>query len=451
MFEKVLKKHIVRFMEDNNLFNPNQHGFRRGRSCLSELLNHFDDILNELVGRNNVDVVYLDFSKAFDKVDFKVLLRKLYHIGIRGKLLSWIEAFLTGRTLYVVIDGVKSLPCPVLSGVPQGSVLGPLLFLILIMDIDKDVKKASVKSFADDTRVLKSISNSDDINVLQSELHIVYSWAGMNNLQFNNTKFELIQYGKDQNLKSEANYLTVSNQCITKKDIITDLGVLMSDDATFKPHVTDVVNSAKKLVSWIYRSFKTRSATAMLTLWKSMILPKLEYCSQLWSPFSKGEIMKLELIQRYFVKKIENNWHLDYWETLAYLKLFSLERRRERYRIMYTWKVLENIVPNISANENRKITPRYTDRFGRKCVVPPHQAIHSAVYENSMAVRGPKLFNVMPQAIRDLTGCTIETFKAKLDKFLWTVADNPLIPGYRGGNNQLYGSNSLVDILSGSY
>ena len=384
-------------------------------------------------------------------MDFNVLLNKLYRIGVRGKILSWIKSFLTGRTLYVVVNGVMSLPCIVLSGVPQGSALGPLLFLILIMDIDKNIKHSSLKCFADDTRVLKSISNPDDINVLQADLNYIYHWAVLNNLKFNDAKFELIQYGKDNDLKMQSNYFSSSSLSIAKNECVCDLGVLMSNDASFKPHIEGVINSANKMVSWIYCTFKSRSVKTMLTLWKSLVLPKLEYCSQLWSPSAKGELLKLELVQRYFVRKIKLNSNSNYWETLAYLKLFSLLRRRERYRIIYMWKILENMVPNISLKVNRKIVAYYSGRFGRKCVIPPLQSgsSHSStLYENSLAVRGPKLFNVLPQVIRDLTSCTVATFKANLDKFLWTVADEPVIPGYIGGNNQRYGSNSLVDILS---
>ncbi|XP_066936616.1 uncharacterized protein [Clytia hemisphaerica] len=124
-------------MDVNNLFNPSQHGFRSGRSCLSQLLEQYDLILNILDEEANADVVYLDFSKAFDKV--AIVLHKIKQLGIDGKILQWFNSFLTGRKQSVLVNGVKSKPQDVLSGVPQGSVLGPLVFLILIGDIDKDI------------------------------------------------------------------------------------------------------------------------------------------------------------------------------------------------------------------------------------------------------------------------------------------------------------------------
>ena len=153
-------------------------------------------------------------------------------------------------------------------------------------------------------------------------------------------------------------------------------------------------------------------------------------------------------MQRHFVRKIKlNGNNFDYWDRLAHFELYSLERRRERYMIIYTWKIIESMVPNISDIESRKILAYQTKRLGRKCYVPSVVG-QSVLYKHFLAVIGPKLFNVMPRSIRDLTGCTVDVFKNNLDKFLSSISDQPIIAGYTGGNNQLYGSNSLIDILS---
>ena len=144
IFEKVLRNALVSFIERNNLLNPNQHGFRAGRSCLSQLLQHYDRIVKYMEDGKNIDVVYLDFSKAFDKLDFDITLNKLRSIGITGKLLRWIQNFITGRYQTVCVEGHLSGQKSVISGVPQGSVLGPLLFLILLGDIDCGVNHCSV-------------------------------------------------------------------------------------------------------------------------------------------------------------------------------------------------------------------------------------------------------------------------------------------------------------------
>ena len=153
IFEKVLRNHIVAHLEETGLLNPGQHGFRAGRSSLSQLLAHFETVTQILEDGDNVDVIYLDFSKAFDKVDFLVTLRKIKHLGITGRLGKWIYSFLTGRTQTVIVNGAKSDTSEVKSSVPQGCVLSPLLFLILLGDICKSVTSAFVSNFADDTLI----------------------------------------------------------------------------------------------------------------------------------------------------------------------------------------------------------------------------------------------------------------------------------------------------------
>ena len=154
---------IVRHLDNNNLLCDNQHGFRAGRSCLTQLLHHFDDILESLGNDTDSDAIYLDFAKAFDKVDHKLLLKKLEIYGFHPKVVHWIRSFLSNRTQYVVVDGHKSLKSLIISGVPQGTVLGPILFIIYINDIIDHVSHSTIRCFADDTRVCKSIADCSNI------------------------------------------------------------------------------------------------------------------------------------------------------------------------------------------------------------------------------------------------------------------------------------------------
>ena len=182
----------------------------------------------------NVDVVYLDFAKAFDKLDFNITLSKLKALGISGKIGRWIHSFLTGRKQSVVVNGTKSPPADVLSGVPQGSVLGPILFLILIGDINQDVAHSFISSFADDTRIGKGINSVEDAEQLQQDLQQVYQWAISNNMDFNTSKFELLRYGNDQDLKNQTCYISNMETEITEKQTVKDLGILMSNSGEFK-------------------------------------------------------------------------------------------------------------------------------------------------------------------------------------------------------------------------
>ena len=174
IFEKVIWNKIVEFFQENDLFNKSQHGFTIGRSCLSQLLAYHDKILSILENGLNVDTVYLDFAKALTKVDHRIMLKKLSILGAREKMLSWIESFLTSRTQSVVVNGVLSEPATVTSGVPQGSVIGPLLFLVLISDIDANIALSFLSSFADDTRLSRAVAGVTDASALQTDMEAVY-------------------------------------------------------------------------------------------------------------------------------------------------------------------------------------------------------------------------------------------------------------------------------------
>ena len=228
---------------------------------------------------------------------------------------------------------------------PQGSVLGPLLFLILLGDIDQGVAHSFLSSFADDTRIGSHIKSVDDGSALQEDLNAVYSWTETNNMQLHGDKFECLRFGGDSELQASIHYQSNTGSLIQEKDTVRDLGVTMSNTGSFKDHIQNTVVEAQKLCSWILRTFHTRDPTLMLTLWKSLVQSKLKYCSQLWCPTDKGSIQRLEMVQRSFIRKISGMTLKNYWEQLEHLKLYSLERRRERYRIIYVWRILERQVP----------------------------------------------------------------------------------------------------------
>ena len=447
VFEKVVRNHLVRFLDENNKYNVNQHGFRIGRSCLSQLLTHYDRIISHLEKGLNVDTIYIDFAKAFDKVDHNLVLKKLSMLGVRGKILQWIESFLTIRNQRVMVNGFLSQPAPVISGVPQGSVIGPLLFLILIGDIDQDIATSFVSSFADDTRLSRAVSGVTDASALQTDLEKVYQWAIDNNMVFNAKKFEALRYGYDDVLKAITSYTSPDGSIIPDKDHLRDLGVTMSANGSFRQHISEMCQAARNMCSWILRTFQSRSKELMLTLWKSLVLPILDYCSQLWCPVKTGLIQEIEDIQRFFTRKIRCDKYGDYWERLNMLGMYSLQRRRERYRIIYTWKILENLVPNVGEN---KIRYRSSIRHGRVCVVPRPLKTASTEVQGlvhaSFAVHGGNLFNALPKPIRNLTNVDLPTFKRKLDGYLSSIADEPQSPGYT--ERRRAASNSLLHMIA---
>lgn len=449
LFEKVIRKHLISHLEENNLLNEGQHGFRIGRSCLSQLISHYDSILRLLEEGENVDIIYLDFAKAFDKVDILITLKKLNNLRVTGKIGNWIYSFLNGRTQSVSVSLTKSEPKEVTSGVPQGSVLGPVLFLILIGDINSEVTSSFVSSFADDTRIGRGISRVEDVAILQNDLELVYDWAERNNMKFNIEKFECLRYGRHQEVQTCTAY-HCHDVTIGVKEEVRDLGIKMSSTGLFNRHIEESVESAKLLAGWIFRTFKTRMPDPMLSLWKTLVLPKLDYCSQLWSPNKAGAIQQLEMVQRSFVRKITGVNNLNYWSQLKMLKIYSLERRRERYTIIYVWKILEGLVPNVCSVLEGGIQSHFNIRLGRKCYLPSIKR-RSPPYvknlrENALNVRGPRLFNILPAEIRNITKCCVDAFKRKLDVYLRKIPDEPQVVGYT--SMRCAPSNSIIDMAS---
>ena len=337
--------------------------------------------------------------------------------------------------------------------------MGPLLFLILIGDIDNELATSFLSSFADDTRLGNKTDTHADKIELQSDLNTVYHWTACNNMELHGDKFEHMHYsGKPTKDRSPAHsFISSSGLVIEEKSHIEkDLGVIMSNTASFERHINQVVSDANKQASWVLRTFTTRDKTPMLTLFKSLVQCKLDYCSQLWSPTSKSDIAKLEMVQRSFLRKITGVGHLSYWDQLKRLNLYSQERRRERYMIIYVWRILEGQVPNMCDNERGCIRPKQTqrhgdneeERLGRKCDIPTISTNSTTHVQNlreaSLSVRGQKLFNTLPKHLRDMRDCKKEAFKSALDQYLGTIPDEPHIQGYV--QMRRADSNSLLDM-----
>ena len=292
-----------------------------------------------------VDVIYTDFAKAFDKCETNVLLHTLKKCGVRGKFGEWIAAFLdsSSRIQYVGVDGSLSAPQNVISGVPQGTVLGPALFLVHIMDLCADISLGThSSSFADDTKLWRGIKDVQDCESLQEDLCKVYQAATHINTQFNSKKFEWLRYEPSSNSSSpEFSYCAPDSTHISRKTELRDLGVKVSTDLSFNLQVEKAVATASQVAGWGLRTFRTRSKRVMLQLLKSLVQPHLDYCSQLWSPSSQQLINKIEGVQKSLVNRIHDKelMKADYWEKLKILRLYSQERRRERYQINFIWKI----------------------------------------------------------------------------------------------------------------
>ena len=278
-----MREALVSHIERLGLLPDGQHGSRAMRSTLTQVLSYYwDSILEGLEDCEGVDSVNLDFSKAFDKVETGVLLHKLREGKVLGKVWCWLAAFLDST--HSRGEDLRTFFCHQWGSL-YGTVLGPVLFLLHISDIAKDVSEATnTISYVDDTRVSRKIADIQaDCTALQQDLSSIYSWASEVNMVFNSDKFECLRYWPGGQ-KPGTSYQSPDGSDIKEKQHLRDLGVEMSSDLTFNTHIANVVSAANQLVGWSLRTFKRRSKHLMLTLWKSLIQSKLDYTSQLWSP-----------------------------------------------------------------------------------------------------------------------------------------------------------------------
>ena len=441
IIERVLRERFVRYLEVNNILNENQHGFRRKRSCVSQLLSHINFIQECLVNDVQVDTIYLDYAKAFDKIDHKILLEKLKQYHFPKSYITWIDSFLTGRSQFVYLNQATSYSTNVISGVPQGSVLGPLLFIIYINDLPNTISHSRLLTFADDTKVILPIRTSDDTHKLQNDLNSIHTWSGENNMLLNGDKFELICHEKttkSSNLKVLENlpfsstfnqYQLSDNTFLFPSTNVRDLGVIINNQLDWEPHILNLCNCARRLSAWILNIFHTRDCDVLMTVFNSLVRSKLEYCCQIWDPTKIKLINKLEKIQQKFTKKLCYMSRHTYWERLKLLRIYSLQRRRERASLTYVWKIKNKLVPNDICLEFT--TGCRELRSGEKAIIKPMpRTTGSALssYEASFVVRAAKLWNSLPSILTEIT--SLNAFVSKLDKYLKLIPDQPPVDGY---------------------
>ena len=344
LLERLIKDHMVDFLVKHKLLNSSQHGFLKARSCLTNMLCFLEEITKWIDVGSPVDIIYLDFQKAFDKVPHQRLLLKLKAHGIGDSITDWIEQWLTDRRQRVVVDGEVSNWKSVLSGVPQGSVLGPILFLIYINDLDDSIT-SNVLKFADDTKLFRKVNTDGDKQHLQNDLDRLVKWSEKWQMLFNFGKCKCLHTGH-RNLN--VNYRmgdTVLGTTVKEKD----LGVTISADMKVSEQCGIAASKGNQILGLIRRNITYKGKKLIIPLYKAIVRPHLEYCIQAWRPYRKKDIDTLERIQRRATKMIPELRDLSYEERLKECGLTTLETRRLRGDQIEVFKIL-NGYENIDRN-----------------------------------------------------------------------------------------------------
>jgi ribonuclease P/MRP protein subunit RPP40 len=334
--ESVLRDELVLHLDRHNLIQNTQHGFRKGYSCATNLLVFLESVTASIDNKQNVDAIYLDLAKAFDKVPHQRLLQKLEAHGIGGPLHDWIRTWLSDRRQRVCLDGSCSNWRQVWSGVPQGSVLGPVLFLIFINDLDIRIS-SNVLKFADDTKVYCAVDTPADGMKLQDDLDTISDWAEKWRMKFNVAKCKVMHYGR-----SNIGYkYSMCGQPMEAVSAETDLGIHFTTDLKAAAQCKESYCKANRMLGLVSRTIRYRNPAVLLNLYKSIVRPHLEYCSVAWSPhYSKDKIL-LERVQHRFTRLFPNLRSLPYEDRLQQLGLWSLEERRNRADLIEIFKLVK--------------------------------------------------------------------------------------------------------------
>jgi ribonuclease P/MRP protein subunit RPP40 len=338
IIESILKDSILDHLDKFSLIKDSQHGFRKGRSCLTNLLVFMEEITYSLDEGKPVDVIYLDFAKAFDKVPYRRLFSKLRSHGIGGNVAEWIEAWLTNRKQKVGLDKKYSDWSSVVSGVPQGSVLGPLLFLIYINDLDEGIT-SKLGKFADDTKVARAVSNNGEVDILREDLCNIFQWSVDWQMSFNLDKCTVMHLGS----KNPQCEYKMGNNILKKSKQERDLGVIMDSSGKSTEQCIMAVKKANTILGMIKRNIIFKSKDVIVRLYKALVRPKLEYCIQAWCPYLKKDINILEKVQKRATKMIEGYKNMCYEDRLSNTGLIKLEKRRARGDLIQVFKIIKGI------------------------------------------------------------------------------------------------------------
>ena len=275
MMEYVIYKQIMMHVNRNNILVKFQHGFREKHSCESQLIKTAESIQRYLNSNKQVDVLILDFTKAFDKVAHQRLLLKLNHYGIRDKTCGWIRTWLTNRKQRLVVDGEKSEEACVTSGVPQGTVLGPLMFVLYINDIGDNVSKGTyIKLVADDCLLFRKIDSLSDAERLENDLQSIVEWSKTSQMSFNDTKCHTLKDFKKKN-PIQFQY-TMNNVQVSEVDHHPYLGVELEQNMSWSQHITDTANKASSTLGYLRRNLSACSTQVKSTAYKTLVRPKLQ-------------------------------------------------------------------------------------------------------------------------------------------------------------------------------
>ena len=427
LLEHIICRHLLKHLESNKILTNLNHGFRSGYSCESQLLTTINDFLQEYDKGHQVDVAILDFSKAFDTVPHNKLLHKLKQYGINGNIHTWLTNFLTTRKMRAIVEGETSDETTVDSGVPQGTVLGPLLFLCHINDLPDSVT-SSVRLFADDCLLYRTIKKASDHITLQNDLHNLEEWANRWGMKFNAKKCYILSINK-----RSTRFYELNKHILQEVDNNPYLGLQISNDLKWGTHINNVCKKANSTLGFLRRNLRNVPENCRKSAYISLVRSIMEYGATIWNPYLKGDADKLERTQNRAIRFIKRDYKSRESGSLTKMRkdldLETLEERRTSLRLTLMYKVVEGLVPALptenfvtKSRNKRRIKPnsfkdcvhqnlverRATNNT--KCLVVPNS--RTPQYQNSFFIDTVVRWNHLPDTV--VCAKSLEAFKTAL-------------------------------------
>ena len=411
LMEHIIVSQVRDHFDEYSILSDYQHGFRSKRSCETQLLTLTQELHEHLEEKSQIDMTVLDFSKAFDKVPHQRLMRKLWKYGVRGATHSWIEACLTNRLQRVVVDGEFSSWVHVDSGVPQGTVVGPHLFLSFINDLPKAARDSKVRLSANDCVLYRKVSSEAECNLLQDDLNNLEDWENTWKMSFNASKCITISITRKKN-KINHDY-SLHNQILEHLPSTTYLGVELKSDLTWKNHIDKTCAKANRQLGFLRRNLQIQNSKIKETAYKGLVRPITDYCATVWDPHFQKYINQLEMVQRRAARFVFNAYQpiAPVTKMINNLGWEKLETRRLKARLTMMYKIKHELVaiplPAIVTAPIRS-TPRHPHDYNN---------IYASTdaYKNSFFICTVKQWNCLPQSIYSKE--SLLSFKAALDSY----------------------------------
>lgn len=413
--EHIVHSNVMEHFDKHKILCDEQHGFRKKRSCESQLITTIQGIASKLCsGRDQVDVILLDFSKAFDKVPHQRLLHKLDYYGVRGENLQWVKSFLSNRKQRVLLDGKESAQADVTSGVPQGTVNGPLYFLAFINDLP-ECTSSDTRLFADDGLLYRQIRSDKDAEALQRDLQALQKWEEKWQMRFHPEKCQVIRICTNARFRRQHQY-TLHGHVLEAVDSAKYLGVHISKDMSWKTHVNYAAAKASSTLGFLRRNLYNCTQEVRERTYSTFVVPTLSYAAAAWDPYQAADINQLEKVQRRGARFVLNNYQDRtpgcVTQMIRDLGWIPLTDRRRIHRLQYLFKIRHHVV---DINPGDLLQAGDSRTRGRERLKQHHGA-GSTVYQQSFYPRTIREWNLLPTLITD--NSTSEGFTAALNDMI---------------------------------